>query len=516
MIDYVKRNDIFGDFRRNLSNSEIARKRGISRTTVVGLRKLYNATVNDKDNPEAYAELLRTEPKYKDREVDCPVLTDEIKSLIDQELINNATKVAMGMKKQQKRATDIHADLCRAGYSVSYRTVVRYIKGKKSNKFASVQDCFIKQKYVPGERMEFDWGEVKLYIKGKLTTFNMAATALCSNGRWGKLFSHQDKQAMMEAHVNSFSFWGHVPQGMVYDNMRTAVRSFTGGEKKPTLELQQLEGYYGFRHQFCNVRSGNEKPHVERAVEILRRRAFSRRDHFDSMEEANGYLLSVCQDDNELVKDQIKEELDVMLIAFGEMACFEADFRQVDKLATIHLDTVCYSVPFEYINRTVWVKKYSDNVIIYDTDRPSKKELAKHQRSYVPNDNKIDIQHYLKVLQVKPGAVRNSYALRQMPQGIQRLFDTYFSENPKSFVELLIWARDNHFDYQELCSAVNVAKMNGVHTINYESIKNVLSEIRSSESLFDKPWNQSIENGAEQNLMMLGNMFKSNTENALA
>ena len=171
MIDYVKRNDIFGDCRRNLSNSEIARKRGISRTTVVGLRKLYNATVNDKDNPEAYAELLRTEPKYKDREVDCPVLTDEIKSLIDQELINNATKVAMGMKKQQKRATDIHADLCRAGYNVSYRTVVRYIKGKKSNKFASVQDCFIKQKYVPGERMEFDWGEVKLYIKGKLTTF---------------------------------------------------------------------------------------------------------------------------------------------------------------------------------------------------------------------------------------------------------------------------------------------------------------------------------------------------------
>ena len=58
--------------------------------------------------------------------------------------------------------------------------------------------------------------------------------------------------------------------------------------------------------------------------------------------------------------------------------------------------------------------------------------------------------------------------------------------------------------------------MNGIHTINFESIKNVLSEVRSSESLFDKPWNQSIENGAEQNLMMLGNMFKSNTENALA
>ena len=31
MIDYMKRNDIFGDFGRNLSNSKIARIRGVSR-----------------------------------------------------------------------------------------------------------------------------------------------------------------------------------------------------------------------------------------------------------------------------------------------------------------------------------------------------------------------------------------------------------------------------------------------------------------------------------------------------
>lgn len=69
----MKRNDIFGDFRRNLSNSEIARNHNISRTTVVGLRKLFNATVSNQANPEAYAELLQTKPKYKDREVGSPV-----------------------------------------------------------------------------------------------------------------------------------------------------------------------------------------------------------------------------------------------------------------------------------------------------------------------------------------------------------------------------------------------------------------------------------------------------------
>ena len=63
MIDYVKRNDIFGDFRRNLSNSEIARIRGVSRTTVVGLRKLYNATVADKEHPEAVKRFTGGEKK---------------------------------------------------------------------------------------------------------------------------------------------------------------------------------------------------------------------------------------------------------------------------------------------------------------------------------------------------------------------------------------------------------------------------------------------------------------------
>ena len=71
--------------------------------------------------------------------------------------------------------------------------------------------------------MEFDWGEVKVYINGTLMTFNMAAVALCRNGRWGRLFSRQDKQAMMEAHVWAFSFWGHVPKIMVYDNVGIVV-----------------------------------------------------------------------------------------------------------------------------------------------------------------------------------------------------------------------------------------------------------------------------------------------------
>jgi hypothetical protein len=127
-----------------------------------------------------------------------------------------------------------------------------------------------------------------------------------------------------------------------------------------------------------------------------------------------------------------------------------------------------------------------------------------------PTDNRFDIQHYLGVLKVKPGALRNSYALRQAPQGLQNLFDTYFSATPRDFIELLIWARDHRFDYQALCSAVNVAKMKGIHTITRESIIAILTENLAAEGVLDLPWNKTIEDGAAQNLAMLGKMFNRN------
>ena len=100
----------------------------------------------------------------------------------------------------------------------------------------------------------------------------------------------------------------------------------------------------------------------------------------------------------------------------------------------------------------------------------------------------------------------------KLATGLQKLFDTYFADKPRDFVELLIWGKDNNYDYQELCSAVNVAKMKGIHTITLDSLKTVLVDNRSSEQVLDLPWSQTIEDGAAINLSMLGNMFKSDSK----
>ena len=70
---------------------------------------------------------------------------------------------------------------------------------------------------------------------------------------------------------------------MVYDNMKVAVKSFVGTEKKPTEALLDLSSFYGFEYRFCNARSGNEKGNVEESVKVVRKEVFSVCDKFSSL-----------------------------------------------------------------------------------------------------------------------------------------------------------------------------------------------------------------------------------------
>ena len=85
---------------------------------------------------------------------------------------------------------------------------------------------------------------------------------------------------------------------MVYDNMRVAVKSFVGGDKKPTEALMKMSGFYCFEYRFCNVRAGWEKGHVERSVEYVRRKAFCLTDHFGDNILPRRHLNRVCMQVN--------------------------------------------------------------------------------------------------------------------------------------------------------------------------------------------------------------------------
>lgn len=145
--------------------------------------------------------------------------------------------------------------------------------------------------------MSLTGGMVKLNIHNAgFEPYQLAVfTAAYSNYRFACLFKAQDTASFQEAHGEFFAFcWGSY-QTMVYYNMRVAVGKFVGlHEKEPTEPLIQLSLYFGFR--FCTIARGNEKGHVERSVEFVRRKTFSQpgKDCFSSLADANEYLLQEC------------------------------------------------------------------------------------------------------------------------------------------------------------------------------------------------------------------------------
>jgi len=224
----------------------------------------------------------------------------------------------------------------------------------------------------------------------------------------------------MESHVRFFTHTGGVYHQMVYDNMRVAVAKFVGKhEKEPTKALLQLKGHYQYSHRFCNAYSGNEKGHVERSVEYVRRKAFGYKSEFISLEEAEKHLESTLNKLNQ-TKQQLTartgmelftEEKKVLWPFSGALACSDSDQLRVDKYATICYGTNRYSVSEKLVGCFVDVNIFSHKIEIYHQNKP----IASHQRDYGKHQWIISIEHYLDTLRQKPGALNGSVALESNP-----------------------------------------------------------------------------------------------------
>ncbi len=64
-----------------------------------------------------------------------------------------------------------------------------------------------------------------------------------------------------------------------------------------------------------------------------------------------------------------------------------------------------------------------------------------HQRSYCGGDWCIKLEHYLRTLSRKPGALPHSVVWQRAPEKLRRLYDIHFKEDNRTFVLLLDYAR---------------------------------------------------------------------------
>lgn len=509
----LNRKDIISEYEQTGSIRAVARKLHLDRKTVKNYVAQYQEALKGGD--ETITAYLKSEPTYKTPIRQRRVLTGEVIELIDTCLRDNVCKRQRGDHKLCMKASDIHQSLEKAGYKVSYSSVCRYIRTTLGH-VEELSECYIRQTYQPGRDCEFDWGEMFLTIDGHRTKIYMAVfTMAYSNYRTAYLFLHQDTQAFLESHRRFFKEHKYIPHRMVYDNMRVAVASFVG-EKRPTDALIRLEATYGFTHRFCNIRSGNEKGHVERSVEVVRRKAFCQVDTFESIYAAECQIVDACAELNTPLgliegspEQRMEEEYTYMLPLKKEIGCFELQTYTVDKYSTIVLKGTHFSVPDNLVDKKVNVMIYSNKIKIYHKNQM----VAEHERISI-NGWKLNIMHYLSTFMKKPGAVAGSVALHQLEDGVKNIFQKCFTDSPRDFIILLQKIKDHNFLLDDIVKSYDQLQKQGIHPSLEAFCYILFGEAGDSNSLTKElllTTSAEIEAHAENDLTKLAGIMNSNS-----
>lgn len=509
MISMVDKNSILIMYYRDgESKSSISRQLKISRKTV---RKYIKEQDQESDTSQKSKQLdkgLSRRPRYNISSRKRVRLTSEIEEQIKYCLVQNKQKITQGLHKQIMKKIDIYEYLISKGYSIGYTTICNYIRKKES----LGKEAFIKQIYNPGEVCEFDWGDVKLYIDGKLQTLNMAVfTSAYSNYRWSKLFYRQDTLAFSQSHIDFFSHLEGVHKGIVYDNMRVAISKFIGRtEKQPTEALLELSNYYKFGFRFCNIRKGNEKGHVERSVEYVRRKSFCVKDNFINIAQANNHLQESCDKLNDTIQQLTKNETANTLFESEKLhlyeskspyKCFKDEHSRVDKYSTIILYGNRYSVPDFLVGKMLDVRVFAEQIdAYYNTEL-----VCSHTRSYGAHTWDLNINHYLTTLVRKPGALSGSLVFSQSNTLVKNIYKEYFIDESKDFIKLLQYCKNNEISFETVEKAIK--EVNQITPTNITKDKVLAVINKANESVEEEKKDNEIYRQSQALLEELNILF---------
>lgn len=417
------------------SNRKIAKMLKINRKTVnkywneykENLEKHNNAT--DEKKIKEIQEKITSKPKYNSANRVKSKITSEFLHALENILNEEQEKIKiLGTNKQALTKKQIYENLKARGFSVSYSSVVAEI-----NKIKNIgKECFIRQDYDFGDRLEYDFGEVKLVINGVLKKYYLAViSSPAGNFRWCYLYNNSKKDVFLDSHVKFFKMIGGVLKEVVYDNMRNVVTKFIGkNEKELNEDLVKMSLYYGFSINVTNAFSGNEKGYVEGSVKFLRNKIFAENYKFKSENAAIEYMESQLIKLNE--NSKIEEEKQHLKVVKPPLELAQIKTSTVNKYGFIQVENNFYSVPEYLVGITVTSKIYYNKILIYSNHE----FVCEHKK--IDGEKKIsaDIRHYLKTLSRKPGALKKSYVLKNNPI-LKTIYYKYYTQHTKEFIQII-------------------------------------------------------------------------------
>ncbi|KLO23485.1 transposase [Marinitoga sp. 1155] len=502
-------------FREGKSQREISRILGVNRKTVAKYVKMYEEAmeeyekVGSKRTQEELVEKIVGKPKYNSSNRKPRKVTNELVDRIKGFIETNEIKIRNGKRKQIMPVTQMYEIIHEEGYDVSIGTVYNVVRKELLRR---KNEGYIKQKYKPGEIVEFDWGEIKIAIKGTNKKIQVAVfTFAYSNYRYAILYEKQNMESFIDAHIKFFEYIKGVNHTIVYDNMKVAIKKFVGkNDREITDDLSKLSMHYKFHIRFCNVRKPNEKGHVEKSVDVIKKRVFSIKDEFETLDEAKQFLEMRIKYLNENMKNKDRvspkeifenDEKPKLIYKPPRYAYSIIKDAYVDKYSTITINNCHYSVPTAYVGKWIKVKLYPEKIVIYDG-----RAIEEHERVYGNNIWKIKIEHYLGLLKRKPGALHNSLALHQAPQKIKTIYQHYFITKPKEFIMLLEYIYENKINVGEIEEILKKLEQLSPKDISFAKVKILYENKRINKKI---EYHGAIEDYSRRQLIKLKEMINS-------
>ena len=391
-------------FRQGKSISEIARLTSLSRNTI---KKWLKA-------PQG------AEPRY--RRVRMPKkLAPFVETLV------LALKADAHRPRQERRtARALMAELQALGYRGGYTRLTDYIRTwREEQGKVTATSAFVPLSFELGEAFQFDWSEEGLVVGGIYRRMQVAHLKLCaSRAFWLVAYPTQGHEMLFDAHTRSFAALGGIPQRGIYDNMKTAVDKVKKGKGRVVnARFAAMSAHYLFDPDFCNVASGWEKGRVEKNVQDSRRRVWidASRQRFGSFEELNVWLGQRCRElraeihhpehSQFTVAEMLEHELPHLMPMPEPFDGYVENPARVSSTCLVTVLRNRYSVPCELAGQMVSTRLYPTRVVVVAEDQI----VASHARLGDRGQTSYDWQHYIPLVQRKPGVLRNGAPFADMP-----------------------------------------------------------------------------------------------------
>ena len=377
MIGKVKR--MF--FREKKSVREIVRLTSLSRNTV---RKWLKAAVLE-------------EPRYRRSEAPGKLTPFH-------ESLKQALKVDAHRPRHERRtARALHTQIKAEGYGGGYSRVTDFVRAWRQGEGQSISTtAFVPLAFELGEAFQFDWSEEGLVVGGIYYRMQVSHLKLCaSRAFWLVAYPSQGHEMLFDAHTRSFTALGGIARRGIYDNMKTAVDKVRKGKG----------------------RTVNKRFAVMCAHYLID----AAQQRFGSFVELNAWLGDRCralwdevrhpEHDQFSVAEMLDNERPHLMPMFEPFDGYVENPARVSSTCLVVVARNRYSVPCELAGQMVSTRLYPGKIVVVAGDEIA----ATHERLSDRGQTKYDWQHYIPLIQRKPGALRNGAPFLDMPEPLQQL-----------------------------------------------------------------------------------------------